>query len=362
MKINKSEFIGSCLIFSYIILLIFTKLLSNISQYNAIVYAVFCMLFFLLIRYNLFLKSFFTIISLIIAIFSYTNNSHILYICIDIAIVYFILSIFPLYDSIKFSRKHIKLLNYLSLSILLLSLLASFNPSNYTNLGGDVRFLGFFKYGNLSASIVAILCIVYWESFKILYNRKRKTILVLTLSFFLIYIFLCKTRSLLFFAPYYIYQFYSVFGKKVFYSFSIIIVFIVSFSIYEELKALLRIEEDASFSTREGLYILLIEGIKENYVVFPHGSRSSTDLVESYFNDSSLTPHNDFLRYLYDWGVALIILLYIIINEFKRRHCFNFNNILITLGYSSFALHNMLFLPYVFLPYLFILILLRYKI
>lgn len=358
----KGEFIARFLIYAYLILLIFTRLLTNISQYNAILYAFFCVIFFLLVKYNLFLRLKLFIIALIIFIFSYINNQSYLYICIDIAIVYFILSIFPLYDILRLDDKCIKLLNRLSLITLLLSVIMIWDSSNYINLGGEIRFIGFFKYGNLSASIVAILSILYWESFKILYkDRKRKFVLLLLLAFFLIYIYLSKTRSLLFFMPYLVYQYYIEYGRKIFFILSMFIITIVYFNIYEEIKILLRLKEDASFSTRENLSILLLEGIKENYYIYPHGSRKSTDFLEMFFNDTTLTPHNDFLRYLYDWGGAFIMLLFVIYYELRKRECINLNFILISLGYSSFALHNMLFLPYVFLPYLFILVVLKYN-
>ena len=231
-------------------------------------------------------------------------------------------------------------------------------PANYIDIGGDIRFIGFFKYGNLSASIVSILCVLYWETFNLLYkNAKRKTVVLFFLiCFFVSYIFVCKTRSLLFFLPYWIYQIYLFCGKRIFFAMSVFCVALVSFSMFDELKVVLRINEDASFLTRESLSIFLLDGIRENYFIFPHGARKSTDFFQTFFNDESLTPHNDFLRYYYDWGFAFLLLILFMFNDLKKRKCFDFGFIFISLGYCSFALHNMLFLPYLLLPYLFILI------
>ena len=102
--------------------------------------------------------------------------------------------------------------------------------------------------------------------------------------------------------------------------------------------------------------IFLLDGIRENYFIFPHGARKSTDFFQTFFNDESLTPHNDFLRYYYDWGFAFLLLILFMFKDLKKRKCFDFGFIFISLGYCSFALHNMLFLPYLLLPYLFILI------
>ena len=358
MLINKSKFQGDILVYAYMILLIMTRILPNISSINAIVYALFCCLYFFLLKHSFSFCLKILPILLIISIFSYANGSGMLYILIDVSIAYFILASILVYDSTTLVCQNLKLLNKLSFIVFILSLFAMLFPANYIDIGGDIRFIGFFKYGNLSASIVSILCVLYWETFNLLYkNAKRKTVVLFFLiCFFVSYIFLCKTRSLLFFLPYWIYQIYLFCGKRIFFAMSVFCVALVSFSMFDELKVVLRINEDASFLTRESLSIFLLDGIRENYFIFPHGARKSTDFFQTFFNDESLTPHNDFLRYYYDWGFAFLLLILFMFNDLKKRKCFDFGFIFISLGYCSFALHNMLFLPYLLLPYLFILI------
>ncbi|MEO3352481.1 hypothetical protein ABHC76_06510, partial [Parabacteroides distasonis] len=94
---------------------------------------------------------------LIISIFSYANGSGMLYILIDVSIAYFILASILVYDSTTLVCQNLKLLNKLSFIVFILSLFAMLFPANYIDIGGDIRFIGFFKYGNLSASIVSIL-------------------------------------------------------------------------------------------------------------------------------------------------------------------------------------------------------------
>ena len=338
MLINKSKFQGDILVYAYMILLIMTRILPNISSINAIVYALFCCLYFFLLKHSFSFCLKILPILLIISIFSYANGSGMLYILIDVSIAYFILASILVYDSTTLVCQNLKLLNKLSFIVFILSLFAMLFPANYIDIGGDIRFIGFFKYGNLSASIVSILCVLYWETFNLLYkNAKRKTVV-------------------LFFLPYWIYQIYLFCGKRIFFAMSVFGVALVSFSLFDELKVVLRINEDASFLTRESLSIFLLDGIRENYFIFPHGARKSTDFFQTFFNDESLTPHNDFLRYYYDWGFAFLLLILFMFNDLKKRKCFDFGFIFISLGYCSFALHNMLFLPYLLLPYLFILI------
>lgn len=343
--------------YSYIILLIMTRILPNISSINAIIYALFCCLYFILLKHSLAFCLKLLPISLIISFFSYLNGSGILYIFIDVAIVYFVLASILIYDSTTLVSRNLKLLNKLSFLVFVLSLFTMLFPANYMDIGGDIRFIGFFKYGNLSASIVSILCVLYWETFNLLYKnaKKKPVVLFFLICFFISYIFVCKTRSLLFFIPYWIYQIYLFCGKRLFFAMSVLGVALVSISLFDELKVILRINEDASFSTRESLSIFLLNGIRENYFFFPHGARKSIDFFQTFFNDESLTPHNDFLRYYYDWGIAFLLLILFLFNDLKKRKCFDLGFILMSLGYSSFALHNMLFLPYLFLPYMFIL-------
>ena len=156
MLINKSKFQGDILVYAYMILLIMTRILPNISSINAIVYALFCCLYFFLLKHSFSFCLKILPILLIISIFSYANGSGMLYILIDVSIAYFTLVC-----------QNLKLLNKLSFIVFILSLFAMLFPANYIDIGGDIRFIGFFKYGNLSASIVSILCVLYWETFNL---------------------------------------------------------------------------------------------------------------------------------------------------------------------------------------------------
>jgi len=191
MLINKSKFQGDILVYAYMILLIMTRILPNISSINAIVYALFCCLYFFLLKHSFSFCLKILPILLIISIFSYANGSGMLYILIDVSIAYFILASILVYDSTTLVCQNLKLLNKLSFIVFILSLFAMLFPANYIDIGGDIRFIGFFKYGNLSASIVSILCVLYWETFNLLYkNAKRKTVVLFFLICFFVSFFL----------------------------------------------------------------------------------------------------------------------------------------------------------------------------
>lgn len=142
MLINKSKFQGDILVYAYMILLIMTRILPNISSINAIVYALFCCLYFFTETFILFL---FENIAYFVDnfYFSYANGSGMLYILIDVSIAYFILASILVYDSTTLVCQNLKLLNKLSFIVFILSLFAMLFPANYIDIGGDIRFIGF---------------------------------------------------------------------------------------------------------------------------------------------------------------------------------------------------------------------------
>lgn len=121
MLINKSKFQGDILVYAYMILLIMTRILPNISSINAIVYALFCCLYFFLLKHSFSFCLKILPILLIISIFSYANGSGMLYILIDVSIAYFILASILVYDSTTLVCQNLKLLNKLSFIVFISS-------------------------------------------------------------------------------------------------------------------------------------------------------------------------------------------------------------------------------------------------
>ena len=158
-------------------------------------------------------------------------------------------------------------------------------------------------------------------------------------------------------SPYWIYQYYLLYGKKILF---ISVLLGLGFSgvtlIYLQNHA--RFEEDASYMTRAAIYEIQINGILSNYIVIPHGANAAYSMVRNFTNDVNFSAHNDILRYLYDWGVVFIYIIGYIIRKFKKQKLFNLNFTLIILAYMGFALHNLLFLPYVWIPFIFLIVIL----
>ena len=211
--------------------------------------------------------------------------------------------------------------------------------------------MGIFNACNLSVSTMTICGIVIWEIEKKIKQNRRNKILILNLIGFIILILATRTRTVLFLLPYWLLQCNRYFDKKIF--IPTIVILGISFAsiIANTLITRMNIEGgDSSSNTRAILYIALIYEILNNYIIIPHGSNEAFFFIKNLTGDSGFSSHNDILRYLYDWGgYFFIFIIYLIIN-IKKYVKFNLEFNLILLGFSAFALHNMLFLPITWIP------------
>ena len=194
--------------------------------------------------------------------------------------------------------------------------------------------------------MAGILC---WEAQKYLSPKKRKILYFNIISFCIILV-AAKTRSLFFIIPYFLYQSYRYTNKFWFYT-GVIICLVIGGIYLNSLFHNLRIKEDGSTITRSFLYKKILAGIYENDVVIPHGSNASNSLAKILTKNMGFSPHNDFLRYLYDWGVYFFVVLIYFVSMVKKRVKINLNMMCILLALASCALHNIMFLPAVWIPF-----------
>lgn len=329
----------------YLILMIIWPFIVDIesASYNGIFIGLFAIFSFILSQ-KISTVTFSILFASILFIFS-ESYIHVL---LDILLVIMIFSSLDIALNDSYRVPDIKHLRMWVVALIFLNVLMVFNPIMYTEDDDMRRYEGVFGFGssNISSSLFGMLGILWWEiEKKITPLNKLTKFLYLNILCFLLIILMSKTRSALFFLPYWLMQIY-IFTNKA--AFVIGVLGGLAYTIYtyfSNLQELLRLEEDPSSITRMIMYESIFLGIKENHYVIPYGSNSSNIMAKVLTDDENFTVHNDFLRYWYDWGGIFLIFILLIIRRFKKTFQISFELCLIVLGYVSCALHNVLFLP-----------------
>lgn len=349
--------IGQYVTVLYLIVLASSIILGGFGQFNTVP------LLFYVILYNYYCDNKSLILNVLIfvlpiVIFSLINKCSYLHIALDIISFTFIYA--SVYNIKDMSLNGIiaKRLFKIIIILILLNILGMFSGHFRSTIEESNRYLGIFSSSlNTSACIFCILGIVAWElqkKYSIL--KSRKEVLLYLLITYIIYVYQSETRSLFFALPYWIYQCTTVFSKKFLIISVLLFVIFTSKSLIDYLGEKTRMEEDASYNTRMYLYLLLIDGIKENWCLIPHGCHAAWDLVQIDVESKEMSTHNDFLRYIYDWGFSFYILLFLIWRSiYKNVYC-NLNVLLVLFFVSSFALHNVLFNALTWIPFVIFLI------
>lgn len=348
---------SSSIIWCFVLLVLTTIVVQGFGQYNSVPVLIFDILFFLKIRDWRF-TTMITIFMLFIGMISIFNGVSYLSILADLLDMYFIAS--SVYMCKFFSpipNTLSKIFSWFLIVLCASSVVATFFPSFYSYSDTDFRFDGIFtSSGNTSSHIFLMFEILAWE---ILKNTREmsllnKVLLLIFVVFFGYYCLVSKTRTLLFAFPYWLYQIYLYFPTKILIVFIIPIIYKLSSTLWLFLSDNMRIGADASFNTRSLIYIELINGVFDNYIVIPHGSHAAWSHIREFTGNDEFSPHNDFLRYLYDWGIIFLIIVFYSFKRFCSSFKFDINLILIFTAFSSGALHNIMFLPIIWLPMIFI--------
>lgn len=361
MKVFRKKSIVPILLL-YFLMIVISIGINGFGKFNSIPVLIFCFVWLLYIRdfsYYLWLA----FLAALIAVFSFANGVSFLHVAVDVFELAFILGTIYLCDKFYFPQKVIKFSVAFIAILLFFSIVGMGFPRLYEFSTGAYRYNGIFGSGNSSSNTFLMLSILFWEFFKRLRKNSivTKLVLVVLVLAFLMYVLASQTRSMLMALPYWLYQFSLLFGKKTIFSLAIIVVVSASAYLATALQEKLRMTEDASFLTRLQLYETEIEGIVANYVIIPHGAHKAWELAIDLTMNDQFSPHNDFLRFLYDWGIAFILLLIIFYKRIKKRVGFDVNICLLLLAQSSCLLHNMWFLPIVWLPILIVFNLKCYK-
>lgn len=339
----------------YFFMIVISMAINGFGRFNSVPVLFFCLVWLIYIKdisYYLWVL----FLSCIISFFSLANGVSLLHIFVDILDLAFVLGTIFLCDKFYFSKRTITSSLIFIALLLVLSVVCMKFQGLYEYSNGEYRYNGILSKGNSSSNTFLVLSIFFWELFKRIRKNGfiKKMTLITILCMFLAYVFTSQTRSMLIALPYWLYQFALLYGKKTIIFISTIVGVFASAYLVIILQEKLRMTEDASFLTRVQLYQAEIEGILQNCFVIPHGSHRAWELAIDVTWNDEFSPHNDFLKFLYDWGIAFILLVILFFKRVSKKVGFDLNICLLLLAQSSCMLHNMWFLPIVWLPMLFV--------
>ena len=310
-------------IFYFAILLVYVLLPNGLSDYNGYVLLVTTCMYLLLVKSHEVYRTAFLLGAAVFICSVFLSSSNILYAFIDCAFIFYVIG--TIYAGLMYNIED-----------------------------NESRYLGLFHRENQSASIFSMLSIAVWELEK--KEKQRIEILLLLIIGFLGYMWVSGTRSLLFVLPYWGYQLYISRKTRTLSILISVIVTIIYLPVFsEQISDKLRLEEEASFNTRSVLYARLWMGIKENYAIIPHGSYTATAMIQGYTRDPGFSPHNDFLKFIYEWGAIFYVFCIYLILKIRKYVKLDLEFLLILLALTSCSLHNMLSTVYLWIPFMFIL-------
>lgn len=338
---------------TYLLVLLAAFILPRgISDYNAIVLMFFCILFSKFLKCkSVLIPS--AILGILIGLTSLKHLS--IYVLIDLASIFFIFSCVYIGGCLFVSPREFKIIKKVFICLYIASCAGIFIPSLYQFYEGDgLRYAGLFHNINFSANVFAILGVAIWEIQK--KESKKMYLLVIVIIGLFLYLFATRTRSLLFTFPYWFYQIYKYSNRKVLFAFVVILLPIgLSLSLNYFMERMHLDKVDSSMTTRALLYDALFSGIIENYTLIPAGSHSATDLAINLTGNEKFTPHNDVLRYIYEWGYVFYFFCLFFFFKVRRKIKFDGELSLILFVMISFALHNMMLAVYVWIPFIYVL-------
>ena len=347
MKYNISKIYVIASIYLLVLLAAFL-LPRQISNFNYIFLILFtCSNLILFPLKKIFISSFLMIVYFTLLQFLLPESNYLYYIN-DLLTIVFIVECITIAQYAKIYDSELKILKYLFLGYLLLSLAYAAFSNNYE----ESRFLGLMQGTNLSASVSMILLVLVWEIEKL--KNKNIFLLLFLTGIFFSFIFLYKTRTLLFALPYFIYQYTKYWNlKKVIIWGGIIAIPLILYNYKNLIFENFRLAEDSSFITRFSLYSYMYENLAKSHFILPHGFNSANNLIYNYSGENNYV-HNDLFKYLYDWGGIFLIYIFFIIKRIIKPFDWNMAFILLLVLANSF--HNMLFSVYIWIPFTIILL------
>lgn len=339
----------------YLFILCLLASVVNFSQYNYVVILSFSFLQILYLKNKLafVLNWKFVLMESSLFFMGLFFNTRLEYTIIDMITAFFVISCLYIAYYSKINNRFGRIVIRTFSVILMLNILFAFLTDRYDAISGT-RYLGLFYGSNVTMSIICVLSAVIWELSKRSYTANKQKIIFLCLVVSYVFmLFFAQTRSALIFLPYWIYHALKQFSMKyVLLTTLVLVSCLVWNNMNQSVFEKLRLEEDGSFYTRASFYEMMMDGIVNNHFIIPHGSYASYELLRKATGEEGMSPHNDLLRYLYDWGILFFLFLSLAIGYFKKLFILNKSVFLLTIGVLSGCLHNILFSPYIWIPYI----------
>lgn len=357
MELNQTQTQSqSSVLFTFIVLdavMMALGVFFPISNYNAIFNGIYSILLLGYLRNN----SGYWIFNILSVAFFYIFSNPKVYVVFDAFTTLLVTGLLILFTSYTFTSRDLKKIQNILLAFFIFNLLLCLSPSYYFyhKIEGIRRFQGIFHSANLSVSVMTIIGVVIWEIEKHLFTPARKKILWLNLIGLVILMFATRTRTLLFLLPYWAYQSYRFLDRRLFIFVVIVASAVFGQMIYESISKRMNLAGDQSTATRASIYEALIKRILQNYVVIPHGSNEAYLYIQKFTKNPQYSSHNDFLRYIYDWGIYFFVFLAYIVRLIRHNVRCNLELYLVVVAYAPLALHNLLFLPIAWVPFCLIL-------
>lgn len=230
-------------------------------------------------------------------------------------------------------------------------------PSFYNSSTG--RYRGLFYSGNISSSVIMIVVF-----FNMLYYKGSKYQLLVNLigiGCLIVALFLCNTRSIVFAIPFILWIFKEEINLKKYWPFVPILFCAGYYFIVPNADTIsndLRLStEESSYLTRAFLYEEEFNQIMDAYLIIPHGSGSCTAFAQRITGNAAFSPHNDIIRYWYDWGILWFVILFYLYKKTKKiaiKYEFGIGALLLFIYIASCGLHNIMLYSNLWMPSIFI--------
>lgn len=305
------------------------------------------------ICYIMYPKAIVAVITILVFCILYIISTDIIHPIGDAATIMMCLSSLAIAMKSKYTKKELCYLFFMLSVFILIDTLGIFIPDMYDREDSDsIRYLGVLHGANLTVTIFGLAQIAVYELR--IRNKYIKKYLCLNIILFSVMFLATRTRSLVFFLPYWTLQIYRNVNKRTFYLLCSIIMIFVLIGIGNILSTLRfdELDNDGSYLTRMFLYESMLEGIKDNFFLIPHGSNSANLLSKKVTMDDDFAAHNDLLLYWYDWGIIFIFLLCYGYRQIRKNIKIDWTYIFIIFAWSSACLHNVFLLPMVYFLFL----------
>lgn len=325
--------------------LIISIFVKDVYSYGYLLDASIALWLFFYNRTNINIKILAVVSILSIPVYVFFTHSSLIYFLLDFATFFCVLSCIEESKWLVFSKKHINIITGFVFIYVLLFFVLMLDPTRYGVY--DNRYIGLLPSGTVASSLLMAMVIFLLEHYRL--TKHVKKIFILGCVIFVFNLFICQTRSVLFLAPYLLIYFYDFSkakrSKRVTILVSVVIIFSLYFFLVKNAESMRLSGEETSVLTRSFLYEQIFIRIQQAYYVIPYGHNACLRYIQSITSDN-FSPHNDFLKYWYDWGAFGLIMLVIVFARIRKFAIVNNCKLrlaTIILFVSSCALHNVLF-------------------